>query len=29
VHNAPASVTEPVKRLADMLNKYQNTLISV
>lgn len=28
-HHAPVSVTEPVKRLADMLKKYQNTLILV
>jgi len=28
-YDAPTTVTEPVKRLADMLNKYQNTLISV
>ncbi|MBP2168523.1 p-hydroxybenzoic acid efflux pump subunit AaeB [Erwinia toletana] len=28
-YDAPLSVTEPVKRLADMLKKYQNTLILV
>ena len=26
---APSSVTEPVKRLASMLSKYQNTLIQI
>ncbi|MFS2221344.1 p-hydroxybenzoic acid efflux pump subunit AaeB [Pantoea sp. B65] len=29
VYKAPVSVTEPVKRLADVLKKYQNTLILV
>ncbi len=29
IWHAPVSVTEPVKRLADMLKKYQNTLILV
>jgi len=28
-YDAPLSVTEPVKRLADMLGKYQNTLIQI
>ncbi|MHA6312799.1 MULTISPECIES: p-hydroxybenzoic acid efflux pump subunit AaeB [unclassified Pantoea] len=28
-YDAPVSVTEPVKRLATMLNKYQNTLIQI
>ncbi|HAI04672.1 MULTISPECIES: p-hydroxybenzoic acid efflux pump subunit AaeB [Pantoea] len=28
-YDAPISVTEPVKRLATMLNKYQNTLIQI
>jgi p-hydroxybenzoic acid efflux pump subunit AaeB len=28
-YEAPLSVTEPVKRLADMLSKYQNTLIQI
>jgi len=28
-YEAPASVTEPVKRLAMMLDKYQNTLIQI
>lgn len=28
-YQAPLSVTEPVKRLADMLKKYQNTLINI
>jgi len=28
-YDAPVSVTEPVKRLAMMLNKYQNTLIQI
>ena len=28
-YDAPLSVTEPVKRLADMLSKYQNTLIQI
>lgn len=28
-YEAPVSVTEPVKRLALMLNKYQNTLIQI
>lgn len=28
-YSAPTSVTEPVKRLADMLDKYQNTLLKV
>lgn len=28
-YNAPVSVTEPVKRLAMMLDKYQNTLIQI
>lgn len=27
LYSAPASVTEPVKRLADMLDKYQNALL--
>ncbi|ARJ41483.1 p-hydroxybenzoic acid efflux pump subunit AaeB [Pantoea alhagi] len=29
LYQAPLSVTEPVKRLADMLKKYQNTLINI
>lgn len=28
-YDAPERVTEPVKRLADMLSKYQNTLIQI
>lgn len=28
-YDAPISVTEPVKRLADMLSKYRNTLIQI
>lgn len=28
-YEAPVSVTEPVKRLADMLSKYQNTLLQI
>lgn len=28
-YDAPVSVTEPAKRLATMLNKYQNTLIQI
>jgi len=28
-YQAPLSVTEPVQRLADMLKKYQNTLINI
>ncbi|MEZ3501725.1 p-hydroxybenzoic acid efflux pump subunit AaeB [Pantoea sp. KPR_PJ] len=28
-YDAPLSVTEPVRRLADMLSKYQNTLLQI
>lgn len=28
-YDAPTSVTEPVKRLAEMLTKYQNTLVQI
>lgn len=28
-YEAPVSVTDPVKRLADMLSKYQNTLLQI